>query len=247
MGRNKKYIKFDCDYCGKENERLAVNYKKKSKHHFCDIKCRGLFVSERWAEKNKTNCSYCNEEFSIPKRRIKRSNNNYCSLECKHKHHGELIKGVNHPRYIEKHKVNCGWCSNELERYDWLVKKFNIFFCDRNCQAKWLSKNKSGENAVNWRGGINPLYNKIRTSDEYMEWRHSCMKRDSFTCQDCEDDSGGNLNVHHKITFKEIMEANNIESFEDALSCDILWDINNGITLCVECHIKEHRRIKDGL
>ena len=33
-----------------------------------------------------------------------------------------------------------------------------------------------------------------------------------------------------------IIRENNINTAEGALACKELWDINNGITLCLECH-----------
>lgn len=33
-------------------------------------------------------------------------------------------------------------------------------------------------------------------------------------------------------------------TLEEAYNCDVLWNINNGITLCVYCHKKVHRRMK---
>ncbi|MFA6520657.1 MAG: HNH endonuclease [Candidatus Paceibacterota bacterium] len=40
------WIKFNCDYCGKENEEKQSHYKKKVRH-FCDAKCYASFVKEK--------------------------------------------------------------------------------------------------------------------------------------------------------------------------------------------------------
>ena len=38
------------------------------------------------------------------------------------------------------------------------------------------------------------------------------------------------------MTFKEIVDNYNLILYDDFLKCDLLWDINNGITLCKNCH-----------
>ena len=58
-----------------------------------------------------------------------------------------------------------------------------------------------------WKG--NPAYidgrtvinNSIRSLSEYKSWRLEVFKRDYFTCSECGDNSGNNLNAHHKYSF----------------------------------------------
>lgn len=64
-----------------------------------------------------------------------------------------------------------------------------------------------------------------RRTPEYYRWRKSVFKRDNYTCQIC-GQIGGELNAHH------------IEFFSKNLEKRI--DINNGITLCIDCHKKIH-------
>lgn len=48
---------------------------------------------------------------------------------------------------------------------------------------------------------------------------------------------GGKLEADHcPKSFSEIFRENKIQSLEDALNCEELWDINNGRTLCKNCH-----------
>lgn len=99
-----------------------------------------------------------------------------------------------------------------------------------------------GEKNYNWKGGVTPLYEQIRKSFEYRQWRSDVFTRDSFTCQVCGDGRGGNLRAHHIKEFSEIMEKYGIKTFEQALACEELWNINNGTTLCERCHKKIHRK-----
>lgn len=95
----------------------------------------------------------------------------------------------------------------------------------------------SGKNNPAWKGGITSLNKRIRDSNKYFEWRLQIFGRDSFTCQSC-GIRGTYLEAHHIKGFNEIIKEYNITKIEDALNCKILWDLNNGITYCLECHEK---------
>lgn len=95
----------------------------------------------------------------------------------------------------------------------------------------------SGKQNGNWKGGISSLNHSIRTSNEYYEWRLQIFGRDNFTCQYC-GVRGTYLEAHHIKSFNEIIKEYNIKNSDDALNCKILWDLNNGITYCVNCHNK---------
>ena len=93
------------------------------------------------------------------------------------------------------------------------------------------------ENNPNWKGGVTSLYNQIRKSFVYRQWRSDVFTRDDFTCQEC-GQVGKNLNAHHIKSFFSIIRFYEITTIEQAFNCDELWNINNGITLCEECHYK---------
>lgn len=93
----------------------------------------------------------------------------------------------------------------------------------------------SGENHYNWKGGTSSINLRIRKSYEYREWRSDVFSRDDFTCQECFS-YGGKLEAHHIKPFSTIINENKISSIEDAIECSELWNINNGLTLCKECH-----------
>lgn len=97
---------------------------------------------------------------------------------------------------------------------------------------------KSGESSHLWRGGITPFYRMLRTCFEYRQWRSDVFTRDNFTCQWCGDNRGGNLEVDHISPLKLILQKNEITNMEQAVKCEELWNINNGRTLCRECHKK---------
>jgi len=96
---------------------------------------------------------------------------------------------------------------------------------------------KYGDKNPAWKGGITPLIQSIRNFNEYKEWRLQIFGRDNFTCQCC-GIRGVYLEVHHIKSFSKIIREYNIKNIEDALNCELLWDLNNGITYCLECHNK---------
>ena len=101
---------------------------------------------------------------------------------------------------------------------------------------------KFGKLARNWKGGITDLIKCIRSLDKYKEWRMSVFLRDNFTCQFCGIRShiglgeSVYLESHHIKSLKEIIKDNKIKNSADAIQCEELWNINNGITLCKKCH-----------
>lgn len=86
-----------------------------------------------------------------------------------------------------------------------------------------------------WKGGITPLNKEIRHLKEYFEWIKSVFKRDNYACRRCEY-KGRELQIHHIIPFYKIIKENKIKSIQEALDYKELWDINNGLTLCKNCH-----------
>ena len=83
--------------------------------------------------------------------------------------------------------------------------------------------------------GNTPLLKRIRICKKYFNWRKEVFQRDDYTCQEC-GQRGGILNVNHIILLSFIVEKENIQTFDDAMNCDLLWDINNGEVLCERCH-----------
>ena len=86
---------------------------------------------------------------------------------------------------------------------------------------KKISLANKGEKSYLWKGGITHKNTIIRMNIDYRLWRESVFKRDDWTCQSCQS-RGKKLQAHHIKPF--------------ALNPEIRLDINNGITLCKECH-----------
>jgi len=78
----------------------------------------------------------------------------------------------------------------------------------------------SGENNGNWKGGISNEYKNGYNSFEYRNWRKSVFERDGYACRIC--GSIGYITAHH------IKSSAHYE--------ELRFDLNNGITLCEQCH-----------
>ncbi len=63
-----------------------------------------------------------------------------------------------------------------------------------------------------------------RKSFQLKQWRFDVFKRDDFRCLDCGEKKSGQLNADHIYPF--------------AYYPRLRFDINNGRTLCIECHKK---------
>lgn len=72
----------------------------------------------------------------------------------------------------------------------------------------------------NWQGGTSSEHAKWY-SDVGNAWRNSILERDGFVCQSC-NQHGGDLNAHHILPYSQ--------------HPDFRAAIDNGITLCEDCH-----------
>lgn len=101
---------------------------------------------------------------------------------------------------------------------------------------KKMSVSRRGKRNNLWRGGVTPLYHRIRTCFQSRQWRSDVFTRDQFICQECGYEKGKILEADHIKPFKIILIENDIRNIEEALECVELWNINNGRTLCKKCH-----------
>jgi len=94
------------------------------------------------------------------------------------------------------------------------------------------SESQRGEKGHNWQGGLVADSRAFRDTFEYRIWRKSVFERDYYTCQECGARGGNGRNV--------ILHADHIKPF--ALYNgkngypDLRLEVDNGRTLCKECH-----------
>lgn len=97
-----------------------------------------------------------------------------------------------------------------------------------------------GEVHYLWNGGISRLNTSIRQMRENRKWMDAVKDRDGC-CQEC--GSTEDLEAHHRTPLAELIDSLGIENRDDArANAHILWDLDNGKTLCRPCHYAEHGR-----
>jgi hypothetical protein len=124
----------------------------------------------------------------------------------------EYINGHNTMRYI------CV-CGRESET------TLANFMKGARCKQCFADKIR-GENHPNWNPYLTDEERELgRLYPEYYQWRKEIFERDNYTCQCCHN-RGGKLNAHHLDGYNWCKEKRT--------------DIDNGTTLCFDCHIEFH-------
>lgn len=169
------------------------------------------------------NCLTCKKEFKVYQ--CRKDTAKYCSKRC-HSYGSFGEKGFwfnkKRPEVREWLKVSKEQSIKNLGKYaeegnPWNKGK-NLTFNHRLA----LSESHKGQIPWNYRGGIKSVYNKIRESFEYKEWRKAVKQRDNYTCVWC-----GAI---------ENLQADHIKPF--AFFPELRFNVNNGRTLCYDCHRK---------
>lgn len=105
------------------------------------------------------------------------------------------------------------------------VITFDKFVLGQRCYSCGIKK-YSGINHYNYNANLTDEEREIsRNYPEYREWSCQVKIRDNYTCQKC-NQVGYDLVSHH------------IENYRD--NKKLRLDIDNGITLCKQCHIEFH-------
>jgi len=118
----------------------------------------------------------------------------------------------------------------------WNKGRKNPWISERN---KIMNRQRKRERHWNWKGGITKINKIIREMPEYILWRSRIFERDSWVCQTCRK-RGVFLVAHHIKPFSKIIKENKIIDTKTASKCRELWDLENGVTLCNDCHKLVH-------
>jgi len=136
----------------------------------------------------------------------------YCSRECWSK------------RGITFYKHKCLYCGKWFKTKDIRVRKY----CSRECAFK----DKKGVKAGAYKDGKSLERERAREGNNLARWRNRVYKRDNYTCQLCGAKNGNGKKIY--------LHAHHIKSFSEFP--ELRFDVNNGMTLCEECHGKIHNK-----
>lgn len=253
-----KFNNSKCQICGKDF--YCMPYKiKKGGGKSCSRKCQAIWQSKnRTGEKNprwrggkiKRTCLECGKDFLAHGWEARHGYGKFCNRKCYEKWRSKNEAGINSPTWkggLIKQMCQNIDCKKEFKTTPSKIKSGWGRFCSRKCWGVWKSKNIVKEKSGNWKGGISPIYNNIRTCKKYLKWRQDCFIRDNFTCQKCGTKKSGGFHAHHIKKFSIIL--NDIkQKFPLLFIADIaenypdLWSLENGITLCKKCHNETHKK-----
>ena len=91
-----------------------------------------------------------------------------------------------------------------------------------------MSISRKAEKHYNWKGGVTSINRLLRGRIEYKLWRKAVFERDNYICIWCGGKSGKDNFVY--------LQADHIMPF--AHYPELRFSIDNGRTLCMECHKK---------
>lgn len=203
------------------------SFKGKKKQTYCSRECRGAHVKRESREE--INCCNCSKPFYKLKSQINRSVNHYCSVDCKNEHYSHKFKGSKNPNWKGlTRRVNCSFCGTSFIYTDYYGSKNK--YCSTECKGEHQKITLVGENNPNYKESIeNDERVKNRTYTGYKEWRMKVFKRDGFNCLKC----GTNSTRDNKLVAHHILNHYSHP--------ELRIDVDNGATLCSECHWEFHR------
>jgi len=182
-----------------------------------------------------------------------------CGQKNRFKTHKHPLLGTAQP------KPNCIDCGKKLKelhsercypcagKYKWKNGTFDDMAekVSKTLSGRSTEYNK-GDKHYRWKGGITELTALIRNLIENREWKRQVFQRDNWTCRECNikytKQTPVYMEAHHRRAFSLLMqdflkEYSQFSPTEDketltrlATTYKPFWEIENGITLCEDCH-----------
>lgn len=138
IGQNKQ-ITLRCEWCGKEVI-FKPSKAKKSKHHFCSLKCLGLWNGEKRKNRVKKICEICGKEYEVKK--CDSTTSVTCSTHCQNEWQRIHRIGANAANWQGGGGLlTCKQCGKQfmVRRYQFL--KGSAKFCSQKCKQEYWKNN----------------------------------------------------------------------------------------------------------
>lgn len=248
-------IIYTCEYCGKEFKPKDSHPKRP--HPYCSKKCAGVATKDARCQPRK---DLTGQRFGklIPIRRTSREGHNdawICKCDCGN----EIIRTTQQLNNRKDTMQSCGCFNKEFpgSRVNMIgqrVGKLTIVakHSEGNGNVIWLCQCECGKQVTRKTNYLRYNRRQIQSCGcskheyHFLDWavgvfsrygpnwkqqRAAARARDHYTCQECgKNENGKVFDVHHIRPFKDFdswQEANRLE---------------NLITLCQKCHLKQNPR-----
>ena len=203
---------------------------------FCSHHCLSLSQRNRITR----NCLTCKKVFDARVYQIRKGYGKFCCSKCyflsEEVKIGGKMSGGRKVTQETRQKIrskNLNWKPLPHQIHPWTMEM----------RVK-ASISRRGERGYWWRGGRTNLTKLLYHGIEYRKWRKAVFVRDHYTCQFCKL-VGGKLNADHikprSVIVQEYLsdkpQLDTVQrQYQALLTHKELWCIENGRTLCEECH-----------
>jgi len=217
----------ECEYCHKSIEREPSKVRSRQ-HHYCNIVCYNKATKRKYTYPYLLGqCKECGKDIFVNDSSYtgKVRTKHFCNKTCIMKYRNRLI-------WTPEARRKQGENARRINRGKVRSFEAKIHYALANI----------GDKSHFWLGGKTDKSREIRNCFRMVDWKKAVLKRDNYTCLLC-GKQGGYLEADHIEPFsvrlqRLINKSGQDNLYEKALCYEPLWDINNGRTLCPNCHRK---------
>lgn len=223
MPKKRTRIKLVCPNCKKEFEIIRSRLEK-SKNHYCSLTCLSRFTAPIRSKKLLTRkypincgvCLNCGKDILAYNAYFVKLNRKYCSNSCKTTYQNKTNNPMNNMESRKKMSISNSIALKGIKRSDETKEKYRL--ANLGCKSHF------------WKGGLTDKNRLLRNMAKTKNWRKLVFERDNYTCQICLNKNGNGVSVK--------LAAHHIKHWSKNI--DKRWNLDNGITLCWNCHYKLH-------
>ena len=198
---------------------------KLSRNHYCSLTCLSKFTVKQRSEKLSIRhypmkcgvCKNCSGDIIAKYSAMYKVNRKFCSKKCKASFQNKGRKKTKYQIKVARENLKRLWSNGLMRKLvgspEWRKK---------------VAEANLGNKSHFWKGGLVDKNRRERNSWKTKYWREQVFKRDNYTCVQC-----GSRNGNGKAI---TLNADHIKSWSKYPK--LRFDINNGRTLCLDCHIK---------